>query len=104
MAGEWQPHFLLQQDELRDTVLLVFANKQHLPNAMNAAEITDKLGLHSSANAIGQLANCFQFMANIETIKKKLFEEILKIEGLEDRQIMDATEILTGDSTELHTF
>ncbi|KAL0348145.1 UNVERIFIED_CONTAM: ADP-ribosylation factor 2 [Sesamum angustifolium] len=26
---------------------LFFANKQDLPNAMNAAEITDKLGLHS---------------------------------------------------------
>lgn len=39
------PHPL--QDELRDAVLLVFANKQDLPNAMNAAEITDKLGLHS---------------------------------------------------------
>jgi len=38
---------LLLQDELRDAVLLVFANKQDLPNAMNAAEITDKLGLHS---------------------------------------------------------
>ena len=34
------------QDELRDAVLFVFANKQDLPNAMNAAEITDKLGLH----------------------------------------------------------
>lgn len=34
------------QDELRDAVLLVFANKQDLPNAMNAAEITEKLGLH----------------------------------------------------------
>lgn len=32
---------------MRDAVLLVFANKQDLPNAMNAAEITDKLGLHS---------------------------------------------------------
>lgn len=37
----------LLQDELRDAVLLVFANKQDLPNAMNCAEITDKLGLHS---------------------------------------------------------
>lgn len=35
------------QDELREAVLLVFANKQDLPNAMPAAEITDKLGLHS---------------------------------------------------------
>lgn len=34
------------QDELSDAVLLVFANKQDLPNAMNVAEITDKLGLH----------------------------------------------------------
>ena len=39
--------FFSVQDELRDAVLLVFANKQDLPNAMNAAEITDKLGLHS---------------------------------------------------------
>ncbi|KAK9224987.1 hypothetical protein WN943_010028 [Citrus x changshan-huyou] len=38
---------LVGADELRDAVLLVFANKQDLPNAMNAAEITDKLGLHS---------------------------------------------------------
>ena len=37
----------LMQDELREAVLLVFANKQDLPNAMNAAEITDKLGLHA---------------------------------------------------------
>uniref|UniRef100_A0A2K6UES5 ADP ribosylation factor 1 n=1 Tax=Saimiri boliviensis boliviensis TaxID=39432 RepID=A0A2K6UES5_SAIBB len=38
---------MLAEDELRDAVLLVFANKQDLPNAMNAAGITDKLGLHS---------------------------------------------------------
>merc|ERR1711953_1279455 len=38
---------MLNEDELRDAVLLVFANKQDLPNAMNAAEITDKLGLHN---------------------------------------------------------
>ena len=38
--------FQLQEDELRDAVLLVFANKQDLPNAMSAAEITDKLGLN----------------------------------------------------------
>ena len=37
---------MLNEDELRDSVLLVFANKQDLPNAMSAAEMTDKLGLH----------------------------------------------------------
>ncbi|EPQ11462.1 ADP-ribosylation factor 1 [Myotis brandtii] len=36
--------WMLAEDELRAAVLL---NKQYLPNAMNTAEITDKLGLHS---------------------------------------------------------
>ena len=38
---------MLSEDELRDAVLLVFANKQDLPKAMSTAEVTDKLGLHS---------------------------------------------------------
>jgi len=41
---------MLNEDELRDAVLLVFANKQDLPNAMSVAEVTDKLGLHSIRN------------------------------------------------------
>jgi len=40
-------HRMLNEDELRDSVLLVFANKQDLPNAMTAAELTEKLGLQS---------------------------------------------------------
>ncbi|CAI7898235.1 unnamed protein product [Closterium sp. NIES-53] len=47
MEARDELHRMLNEDELRDAVLLVFANKQDLPNAMNAAEITDKLGLHS---------------------------------------------------------
>jgi len=38
---------MLNEEELKDAFLLVFANKQDLPKAMNAAELTDKLGLHS---------------------------------------------------------
>jgi hypothetical protein len=38
---------MLNEDELRDAVLLVFCNKQDLPNAMSAAEVTEKLGLQS---------------------------------------------------------
>ena len=41
---------MLAEDELRDACLLVFANKQDLPNAMSTAEVTDKLGLHSLRN------------------------------------------------------
>ena len=38
---------LLQADELRNAAVLVFANKQDLPDAMEPAELTDKLGLHN---------------------------------------------------------
>merc|ERR1712107_766475 len=44
---------MLNEDEMRDTVLLVFANKQDLPNAMAAAEVTEKLGLHNCGTANG---------------------------------------------------
>ncbi|KAF4721962.1 Arf GTPase arf3, partial [Perkinsus olseni] len=37
---------MMEEEELKDAALLVFANKQDLPNAMSAAEVTDKLGLH----------------------------------------------------------
>merc|ERR1719382_1697553 len=36
---------LLSEDELRDAALLVFANKQDLPDSLTAAEATEKLGL-----------------------------------------------------------
>eukprot|EP01105_Mastigella_eilhardi_P003442 TRINITY_DN1439_c0_g1_i9.p1 TRINITY_DN1439_c0_g1~~TRINITY_DN1439_c0_g1_i9.p1 ORF type:complete len:201 (+),score=70.86 TRINITY_DN1439_c0_g1_i9:64-603(+) len=35
-----------REDLLRGATLLVLANKQDLPNAMSAAELTDRLGLH----------------------------------------------------------
>ena len=41
---------LIFYNHINFQVLLIFANKQDLPNAMNAAEITDKLGLHSLRN------------------------------------------------------
>lgn len=40
----------LQEDELREAVLLVFANKQDLPNAMTAAELTERLALNQLRN------------------------------------------------------
>ncbi|XP_054754542.2 ADP-ribosylation factor 1-like [Lytechinus pictus] len=37
---------MLNEDELRDAALLIFANKQDLPNAATVGDITDKLGLN----------------------------------------------------------
>jgi len=39
-------HRIINDREMRDALLLVFANKQDLPQAMSPAEITDKLALH----------------------------------------------------------
>uniref|UniRef100_A0A673GTJ0 ADP-ribosylation factor 4-like n=1 Tax=Sinocyclocheilus rhinocerous TaxID=307959 RepID=A0A673GTJ0_9TELE len=38
---------MLAEDEMRDAVLLVLANKQDLPKAMAVHELTDRLGLHA---------------------------------------------------------
>uniref|UniRef100_A0AAV1TDQ6 ADP-ribosylation factor n=1 Tax=Peronospora matthiolae TaxID=2874970 RepID=A0AAV1TDQ6_9STRA len=38
---------IVNKNELRNLVLLVFLNKQDLSNAMSAEEMTDKLDLHS---------------------------------------------------------
>ena len=35
----------MNEDELRDAMLLVYANKQDLPNAMGVSEIAEKLNL-----------------------------------------------------------
>ena len=43
-------HKMLIEDDMRDAVVLVLANKQDLPNAMPAAEISEKLGLHTLGN------------------------------------------------------
>ncbi|KAI7744955.1 hypothetical protein M8C21_027076, partial [Ambrosia artemisiifolia] len=40
-------HLLLKEEGLRDALLLVYANKQDLPGALNVADITNKLDLHS---------------------------------------------------------
>merc|ERR1712135_58415 len=43
-------HRMLAEDELREAVLLVFANKQDLPNAMKVQEVTERLGLNKLRN------------------------------------------------------
>merc|ERR1712137_105166 len=41
---------MLQEDELKNSILLVFANKQDLPNVMSVSEITKRLGLNKLEN------------------------------------------------------
>jgi ADP-ribosylation factor-like protein 1 len=40
-------HAILEEEELKDAAVLVFANKQDLPGALDAAAVSEGLGLHS---------------------------------------------------------
>ncbi len=56
-------HKMLFEDEIRNAVLLVFANKQDLPNAMPTSEVQETLGL----DALGQrwfIQGCCAYTAN----------------------------------------
>ncbi|GFH22339.1 uncharacterized protein HaLaN_19791, partial [Haematococcus lacustris] len=39
-------HAILEEEELRDALILVYANKQDLPGALSDAEIAEGMGLH----------------------------------------------------------
>ncbi|KAG2177486.1 hypothetical protein INT44_007997 [Umbelopsis vinacea] len=43
-------HSMLEEEELKDAALLVFANKQDMQGAMNAAEVSESLGLSTLKN------------------------------------------------------
>ena len=48
-------HKLLEEDELRDAILLVYANKQDLPNAIKPQELANKLRLNTITNRPWQI-------------------------------------------------
>ena len=53
------PPSQLEEDELRDAVLLVFANKQDLPNAMSVSQVQEQLGLHNLRSRSVRCAWCW---------------------------------------------
>ena len=40
-------HKMVADEDLKDAVILVYANKQDIPGAMTTPEVSDKLGLHT---------------------------------------------------------
>ena len=51
-------HKLLEEDELRDAVLLVYANKQDLPNATKPQELANRLRLNTITNRLWHVQGC----------------------------------------------
>eukprot|EP00762_Andalucia_godoyi_P002346 ANDGO_07537.mRNA.1 ADP-ribosylation factor len=43
-------HKIANDREMREAAILIYANKNDLPNAMSAADLTDKLALHKLKN------------------------------------------------------
>ena len=48
--NRFELHKLLNEDQLKDSVMLLLANKQDLPKAMKVDELTDKLRLKKLRN------------------------------------------------------
>lgn len=49
----------MKEEELQESVLLVFANKQDLPNAYSVSELTEHLGLRNfKARQVNVLFHC----------------------------------------------
>lgn len=83
---------MLNEDELRDALLLVFANKQDLPNAMNAAEITDKLGLHNLKQRTWFIQVCTIVLSTRVCILTHFFDARLPVQ----RAVMVCMRVLSG--------
>lgn len=49
---------MMDEDELKDAVLLVLANKQDMQGAMSHTEISDKLGLTNFKNRTWTIYKC----------------------------------------------
>lgn len=49
---------LLGDDKLQNVPLLVYANKQDLPDSMSAADLAQSLGLHSIKDRVWQIQAC----------------------------------------------
>jgi small GTP-binding protein len=48
-------HKLLTEDKLKDAIILVYANKQDLPNAIKPQELGNRLRLNSITNRVWQI-------------------------------------------------
>ena len=84
---------MLNEDELRDALLLVFANKQDLPNAMNASEITDKLGLQGLRQRTWYIQVCTRLYL-VPPLPRDVFRNIRR---LADMIFLQAACATSGD-------
>ncbi len=57
-AAGGELHKMLSEEELREADVLIFANKQDMPNAMSTTTITEKLNLHGLTSRQWRIQGC----------------------------------------------
>ena len=72
--------FQLKEDELNDAVILVFANKQDMPNAMTAAELTNALNLNNLRNRRVSININYEIFCKTYLYQKPVFS--LNLQGI----------------------
>ena len=58
----------MEENELKDSILLVLANKQDLPNAMSVQEITEKLGLNNLKDRLWRKGLCISPRGKMDAV------------------------------------
>ena len=95
----------LHEQELDNAVLLVYASKQDLPNAMSVAEITDKLGLNSLKKREWYITGCSAL--NKDSLYQGLdwvgthAEYVMKPAPVQEEKKEEAKEEVKADDKEL---
>jgi GTPase SAR1 family protein len=56
---------LLEEDELREAILLLYVNKQDLPNAIKTSELDNKLKLNKISNMSWQFRSVFAITGDV---------------------------------------
>lgn len=70
---------IINDREMKDVVLLVFANKNDLPNVMDVAEVTEKLGLARLRERCVGLGCLLRFLCRLCFVGSKFFLLSLRV-------------------------
>jgi hypothetical protein len=99
---------MLNEDESYDAVLLVFASKPSLPNAMNATEISDQLGLHSlcqhhfTTTVEAQSASTVWLLLTINSLAHEKFQFSSEIKKMMGTTVIVLLDIFTREASGNH--
>ncbi|KAG9287712.1 hypothetical protein G9A89_004115 [Geosiphon pyriformis] len=97
-------HRIISDREMRECLLLVFANKQDLPGAMSPADVTEKLGLHRMRERSWYVHPSCATTGEEMAMKENVNKCTIYVGGLDDQvneKVLHAAFIPFGDIVEI---